>query len=104
MKPFKKLSIYPDHVESVVSNGASALLPAGRFTIPKLSKEQNRILEKIIEGAEIQVDWENEKICYTLCEDSGDTSPVRRDTFERLRDTGLIKMKWRPSIDVERWG
>lgn len=81
------------------------LLAAGlSFKVPKLTKEQNRILEKIIEGAEIQVDWENEQYVYTLCEDTGDTSTVRKDTFERLKESGLIKLKWRPSIDVERWG
>ena len=79
------------------------MLAAGlSFRVPKLTKEQNRILEKIIEGAEIQVDWDNE--VYTLCEDSGDSSTVRRDTFERLKESGLIKLKWKPSIDVERWG
>ena len=81
------------------------MLAAGlSFRVPKLTKEQNRILEKIIEGAEIQVDWENEQYVYTLCEDCGDSSTVRRDTFERLKESGLIKLKWRPSIDVERWG
>lgn len=69
-----------------------------------LTKEQNRILEKIIEGAEIQVDWENDQYVYTLCEDTGDSSTVRRDTFMRLKESGLIKLKWIPSIDVERWG
>jgi len=81
------------------------MLAAGlSFRVPKLTKEQNRILEKIIEGAEIQVDWENGQYVYTLCEDCGDSSTVRRDTFERLKESGLIKLKWRPSIDVERWG
>lgn len=72
--------------------------------VPKLSKEQIRILDAVIDGAEIQEDFENEKYVYTLCKDDGDSETVRRDTFERLKETGLIKLKWRPSIDVERWG
>lgn len=66
--------------------------------IPKLSKEQNRVLEAIIDGAEIQEDFENGKYVYTLCFDNGDCETVRRDTFERLKETELIKLKWRPSM------
>lgn len=72
--------------------------------VPKLTKEQCRILDEIINGAEIQEDFENGKYVYTLCKDNGDIETVRRDTFERLKETELIKLKWRPSIDVERWG
>jgi hypothetical protein len=75
-----------------------------RIKVPKLTKIQNSILEKIITGAEIQVDWGNEQYTYTLCEDNGNASTVRKDTFERLKESGLIKLKWTPSIDVERWG
>jgi uncharacterized protein YjhX (UPF0386 family) len=86
-------------------NEANRLLASKlRFRVPKLTKEQNRILEKIIEGAEIQIERENDQYIYTLCEDCGDTSTVRKDTFERLKESGLIKLKWKPSIDIERWG
>lgn len=95
------------NAEVTTSSGGEnkPMLAAGlSFRVPKLTREQNRILEKIIEGAEIQVDWENDQYVYTLCEDTGDSSTVRRDTFLRLKESGLIKLKWRPSIDVERWG
>lgn len=72
--------------------------------IPKLTKEQNRILDEIIHGAEIQEDFENGQYVYTLLTPLGDSETVRRETFQRLKETGLIKLKWRPSIDVERWG
>ena len=72
--------------------------------LPKLTKEQNRILDEIINGAEIQEDFENEQYVYTLCTPEGDTETIRRDTFQKLKETGLIKLKWKPSIDVERWG
>ncbi|MCO5254201.1 MAG: hypothetical protein M9892_07560 [Bacteroidetes bacterium] len=63
------------------------MLAAGlSFRVPKLTREQNRILEKIIEGAEIQVDWENDQYVYTLCEGTGDSSTVRRNTFLRLKE------------------
>lgn len=70
--------------------------------IPKLTKEQCRILDEIIDGAEIQEHYENGKYVYTLCLDNGNCETIRRDTFERLKETELIKCKWRPSIDVER--
>lgn len=69
-----------------------------------LSREQLRVLDKIIEGAEIQINMDMEQITFVLCEPGGDISPIRRATFERLSFAGLIKLKWRPSIDVERWG
>lgn len=95
------------NADTTTSSGGEnkPMLAAGlSFRVPKLTREQNRILEKIIEGAEIQVDRENDQYVYTLCEDTGDSSTVRRDTFLRLKESGLIKLKWRPSIDVERWG
>lgn len=39
--------------------------------MPKLTKEQCWILDEIIDGAEIQEDFENGKYVYTLCKDSG---------------------------------
>jgi hypothetical protein len=54
-------------------------------------------------GAEIQVHYENERYCYTLVEEGGDTSPIRKDTFWKLCNANEIKLNWRPSIDVERW-
>ena len=59
---------------------------------------------QIVTVQEIQEDFENGKYVYTLCFDNGDCETVRRDTFERLKETELIKLKWRPSIDVERYG
>lgn len=53
--------------------------------------------------AEIQVDWENEQYHYTLVHKSGDIETVRKDTFEKLKRLNLISLKWKPSIDVERW-
>lgn len=54
-------------------------------------------------GAEIQVDWENEKHIYTLVHQNGDIETVRSDTFNKLKRLNLISLKWRPSINVERW-
>ncbi len=54
-------------------------------------------------GAEIQVDWENEKHTYTLVHQNGDIETVRSDTFNKLKRLNLIFLKWRPSINVERW-
>ncbi len=53
--------------------------------------------------AEIQVDWEKEQYHYTLVHKSGDIESVRKDTFEKLKRLNLISLKWKPSIDVERW-
>ncbi len=71
--------------------------------LPKLTKEQNRILDEIIHGAEIQVTPENGKYVYDLIDDDGNIETIRSDTFIRLRDSNLIKLKYRPSIDIERW-
>lgn len=54
-------------------------------------------------GAEIQVDWENDKYTYTLVHQNGDIETVRSDTFNKLKRLNLISLKWRPSINVERW-
>lgn len=54
-------------------------------------------------GAEIQVDFENGKYAYTLVESTGDIETIRKDTFNKLKESGQISLKWRPSIDVERW-
>lgn len=54
-------------------------------------------------GAEIQVDFDNGKYTYTLVESTGDTEIIRKDTFKKLKESGQISLKWRPSIDVERW-
>jgi len=54
-------------------------------------------------GAEIQVDFEDGKYTYTLVESTGDTETIRKDTFNKLKESGQISLKWRPSIDVERW-
>ena len=54
-------------------------------------------------GAEIQVDRENDRYCYTLVHKNGDIETVRKDTFEKLKRLNLISLKWRPAIDVERW-
>lgn len=72
--------------------------------VPKLSNEQVRILDAVIDGAEIQEDYENEQYVYTLCFDDGNSETVRKDTFEKLKNCGLIKLKWRPSLNIERWG
>jgi len=53
--------------------------------------------------AEIQVDFEKEQYRYTLVHKNGDIETVRKDTFEKLKRLNLISLKWRPSIDVERW-
>ena len=57
-------------------------------------------------GAEIQVDINFDKGCaeYTLVEEGGDTETIRKDTFEKLKKVGGIKLKWKPSVFVERWG
>ena len=70
--------------------------------IPKLTKEQCRVLDEIIDGGEIQKDFENGKYVYTLYKDNGNTEIIRHDTFERLKETELIKLKYHLSIDVER--
>ena len=54
-------------------------------------------------GAEIQVDFEDGKYNYTLVESTGDTETIRKDTFNKLKGSGQISLKWRPGIDVERW-
>lgn len=54
-------------------------------------------------GAEIQVDFEDGKYKYTLVESTGDIETIRKDTFNKLKESGQISLKWRPSIDVERW-
>lgn len=72
--------------------------------VPKLTNEQIRILDAVIDGAEIQEDWENEQFVYSLCYDNGDIETVRIDTFKKLKNCGLIKLKWRPAENVERWG
>lgn len=54
-------------------------------------------------GAEIQVDFENGKYAYTLVESTGDIETIRKDTFNKLKESGQISLKWRPSINVERW-
>jgi len=54
-------------------------------------------------GAEIQVDFEDGKHTYTLVEITGDIETIRKDTFNKLKESGQISLKWRPSIDIERW-
>jgi hypothetical protein len=71
--------------------------------IPKLTKEQVRVLDEIILGSEIQVTPENGKYVYDLIDDSGNYESIKSSTFFRLRDSQLIKLKYRPSIDIERW-
>jgi len=70
---------------------------------PKLSETQSRILEAIIFGAEIQVTLFDEKYTYDLCYENGDDETINVRTFEKLRDLGLVKLKWRPAENVERW-
>lgn len=72
--------------------------------VPKLTKEQVRVLDEIINGAEIQEDFENEQWVYSLVKENGDVEPIRRDTFEKLKSCQLIKAKYHPSVDVTRWG
>ena len=54
-------------------------------------------------GAEIQVDFEDGKYTYTLVESTGDIETIRKDTFNKLKESGQVSLRWRPSIDVERW-
>jgi hypothetical protein len=56
-------------------------------------------------GAEIQVDINDKgRTEYTLVEKDGNTETIRKDTFEKLRKVGAIRLKWTPHDDVERWG
>jgi hypothetical protein len=57
-------------------------------------------------GAEIQVDINFDKGCteYTLVEEGGDAWTIRKDTFEKLKKSGAIQLKWKPAVFVERWG
>ena len=75
-----------------------------RFSIPKLTSEQNRVLEKIMEGDEIQIDVVNGKSQYSLIDGNNHRLPVRRGTFEKLKISGLIKQKPHHSGSIERWG
>ncbi len=71
--------------------------------IPKLSKCQLEVLDKLLDGWEIQVDYTNiEKHQVTLISDEADAA-IGWATFHRLKDTGLIKKKYCPAMDIERW-
>lgn len=74
-----------------------------KMTIPKLSKPQNKALQEILEGAEIQVHRENERYVYTMCYEDGNCRQLTASIWSKLSGTGLIKLKWRPAEDVERW-
>ncbi len=71
--------------------------------IPKLSRVQVDVLDKLLDGWEIQVDYTNvEKHEVTLISDEADAA-ISWATFHRLKDTGLIKKKYCPAMDIERW-
>lgn len=75
-----------------------------RLTVRALSNTQLAVYACLKNwGAEIQVDRENDRYCYTLVHKNGDIETVRKDTFEKLKRLNLISLKWRPAIDVERW-
>ncbi|MGB3452932.1 MAG: hypothetical protein WBA59_03780 [Moheibacter sp.] len=73
-------------------------------SIPKLTKEQTRVLDEIINGAQIQLDYSNaDSIAVDLIFENGNTEPIRNDTFNRLKETNLIKRLSTPAHCVELW-
>ncbi len=73
----------------------------GKF---KLSKHQNCLLGWILDGAEIQVTQVGDKVEYDVVFEDGETNQIKASTFYALKDQGLIKRKYSPSISAERWG
>lgn len=72
--------------------------------IPKLTKEQTRVLDEIINGAQIQLDYSNtDSIAVDLIFENGNIEPIRNDTFNRLKETNLIKRRSTPTHCVELW-
>ena len=79
--------------------GGSAL---SRF--PKLSKCQAEILDKLIWGYEIQVDYTDVRHTeYSLVSDGGDVERLSIGTFLFLKRHNLIRHKYSPALDIERW-
>lgn len=73
-------------------------------SIPKLTKEQTRVLDEIINGAQIQLDYSNrDAITVDLIFENENTEPIRNDTFNRLKETNLIKRLSTSGHCVERW-
>lgn len=73
-------------------------------TIPKLTKHQNYVLGLLIDKeAEIQVTTETCRAEYDLVYDNGNIETLKSSTFKKLRDSGLIKRQYNPSIYAERW-
>lgn len=70
----------------------------------KLTKFQHELLDWIIEGAEIQVTQIRDTVVYEVVFEDGDSRLIPRESFRALQSRGLIKRKWNPSIDAERWG
>ena len=71
---------------------------------PRLSKCQAEILDKLIWGYEIQVDYSDVRHTeYSLVSDGGDIERLTIGTFLFLKRHGLIKHKWSPALDIERW-
>lgn len=70
---------------------------------PKMSDTQCRVLDALVNGAEIQVTYFNSRYEYSLCHENGDSEEIKSATFNRLKEVGLIKHKWTPSLNVERW-
>jgi len=104
MKNFKKLNMYDESIETTESNSTYTLLGLGAVGGSAFSRTQLIILGLCKNyGAEIQVDFEDGKYKYTLVESTGDIETIRKDTFNKLKESGQISLKWRPSIDVERW-
>lgn len=69
----------------------------------KLTEFQNKLLGWTLDGAEIQVTQTGDKVQYDVCFENGDSESIKAKSFEALKNQGLIKRKYNPSIDAERW-
>lgn len=102
MKPNRITTDQPSSVSGHCSKppvGSSAL---SRF--PKLSKCQAEILDKLIWGYEIQVDYTDVRHTeYSLVSDGGDVERLSIGTFLFLKRHNLIRHKYSPALDIERW-
>lgn len=71
---------------------------------PKLSKAQTEFLDKLLDGSEIQVDYTDSRYTeYSLVSEQGDVESLSIGTFLCLKKYGLIKIKYCPALDIERW-
>lgn len=71
--------------------------------LPKLTKEQTRVLDEIIFGAAIELDENNDPYNYHLVFPDDTYESVRADTVHRLIDTGLIKKQETEWYEPKRW-